>query len=562
MQDFLTIVKKRLNTNVAMNALCISVFIASAIVIIAALFFLFRGYAVSGWVFLAGLGVAIAAWSAMWFKQKKDIREAAIFTDSHFELKDAVISAIDFQESERAEKYKDLQFAQTEEKMKGLKPDQIPLTLSRKLLVGSAVSLVVASSLSFIPPSQEILDKQAKEKQVSERTAEVKEKLKEEVEKLIEDLSEEEKALIDPDQIRKWVEDLKPTAEERKAMLNIARAKQQIQKQIQKLENRKNEALLKAAGLKLKESSMSKARRAGEAMSQKDFEAVKKALEEFKLEKEKKEELKDEIQKLAEKLKKGNELTEEEREKLMQKLKEKLAEMRELTKRMAQAAEDAEGGENMDGENMDEMMDELDFDDLPDDFPLDRLMELLDRQAMDMQELMDGQMLDGEPMSAEELLELLEMLEEMEEGLEYMQGEMDDMEARRMLRERLKGLRGAMGQAQGFAQGKSKSLRLNMPGGKKPGQGTDDRRRKERDEDIDNKNLTKIKGQQGKGPVQRKVEAADSGTGTSRRKGTAQQRDYQKQMSSYLNRDDIPEDMKQAMRQYYQDIHDVKQAEK
>jgi len=245
MQEFLTLVKKRLNTGVAMNALCISVFIASAIVIIVALFFLFRGYAVSGWVFLSGLGVAIAAWSAMWFKQKKDIREAAIFTDSHFELKDAVISAIDFKESERAEKYKDLQFAQTEERMKDLKPDQIPLTLSRKLLVGSAVSLVVASSLSFIPPSKEILDKQAKEKQVSERTAEVKEKLKEEVEKLIEDLSEEEKALIDPDKIRKWVDDLKPTAEEREAMLNIARAKQQIQKQIQKLENRKNEAYSK-----------------------------------------------------------------------------------------------------------------------------------------------------------------------------------------------------------------------------------------------------------------------------------------------------------------------------
>lgn len=558
MQEFIDTVRKRLNMGVALNALCIAVFIASVVVIIAALFFLFRGYAVSGWVFFSGLCVAIGSWLALWFKQKNDIRQAAIFTDKHFELKDAVISAIEFERSEKEEKYKELQYAQTEKKMKGLEPDKIPLTLSRKLLIGSAVSLVVASSLSFIPSSKEVLDKQAKEKQVSERTAEIREKLTEEVEKLIDDLTTEEKALIDADQIRKWVNELKPTAKEREAMLNIARAKQQIQKQIQKLENRKNEALLKAAGLKLQESSMSKARRAGEAMTKKDFDAVKKALDEFKLTKEKKEELKDEIQKLAEKLKKGEELTEKERAELMKKLKEKLAEMRELTKRMAQAAEDAEGAEE--GENMgDEMGEDLDLNNLPEDFPMDRLMELLDKQAMEMQEQMDGQMLDGEPMTEEELLELLESLEEMEEGLEQMQGEMDEMDARRSLRARLKGLRGAMGQAQGFAQGKSKSLSLKMPGGKKPGFGTDETRRKERDEDIDNKNLTKIKGKQGQGPVQRKVEAADSGSGVSRRNGTVTQRDYEKQMSSYLNRDDIPEDMKQAMRQYYQDIHDVDQ---
>jgi len=557
MQEFLDTVKKRLNKGVALNALCIAVLIASVAVIVAALFYLFRGYAVSGWVFFSGLYVAVATWLVMWYLQKKDIRQAAIFTDQHYELKDSVISAISFKESQKDEKYKDLQYAQTEEKMKGLEPDKIPLPLPRKLLIGSAVSLVIASSLSFIPPSQEILDKQAKEKEVSDRTAEIKEKLKEEVEKLIDDLSEEEKALINPDEIRKWVDDMKPTAKEREAMLNIARAKQEIQKQIQKLENRKNEALLKAAGLKLQKSSMSKARRAGEAMSQKDFEAVKKALDEFKLAKEKKEELKNEIQKLADKLKRGENLTEEERKKLAQKLKEKLAEMRELTKRMAQAAENGEGQE---AENMgDEMAEDFQLDDLPDDFPMDRLMELLDQHAMEMQDQMDGEMLDGDPMTEEELLELLEMMEEMEDGLGEMQGEMDKLEAARRLRERLKSLRGAMGQAQGFAQGKSQMLGL---GGKKPGHGTDNTRRNERDKDIDNDNLSRIKGKQGQGPVQRKVEAADSGTGTSSRKGTAKQRDYQKQMSSYLNRDDIPEDMKQAMRQYYQDIHDLEQVEK
>lgn len=64
---------------------------------------------------------------------------------------------------------------------------------------------------------------------------------------------------------------------------------------------------------------------------------------------------------------------------------------------------------------------------------------------------------------------------------------------------------------------------------------------------------------QGKGPVMKKTEAAESGSGVSRRKGTAKKRNYEHQMSSYMNRDDVPEDMKQAMRQYYEDIHQVQE---
>jgi len=95
-----------------------------------------------------------------------------------------------------------------------------------------------------------------------------------------------------------------------------------------------------------------------------------------------------------------------------------------------------------------------------------------------------------------------------------------------------------------------------------PGLGTDESRRNQRDEDLNNENYTKLKGQQGKGPVQKKVEAADSGFGTSNRKGAAKQRDFQHQMGSYMTRDDIPEDMKQAMREYYKDIHQVAEGEK
>jgi len=375
------------------------------------------------------------------------------------------------------------------------------------------------------------------------RTTELKKKVEEVVEEMLEDMSEEEKALIDTDEIRKWVKDLKPTAKEREAMLNIARVKQEIQKKIAGLENRKNEALLKAAGLKLQKSSNSKAKHAGDAMSQKDFEAIKKALEDFKLGKDKEKEAKKATKDLLDKLKDAKELTDEEKEKLAEMLKQKLGDVRELAKRMAEAAQEGDFGEEGQGEDFD-----FDLNDLPEGIDLDQLMELLNQHAMEMQDFMDGQMLEGEPMTDEEMREFMEMLEEMDEGLEEMQGEMQEMDARRMLRKRLEALRKGLGKGLGKGLSKSKGPRFNMPGqsGKKPGTGTDSSRRNEKDEDIDNKNLSKIKGQQGKGPVGKKTEAADSGTGTSYRKGSASKRSYEHQMSSYLDRDDIPEDVKQS----------------
>lgn len=556
MHTFISKVRRRLNTGIAINSFLLALLIASALIVSLSLYFIIRGHAVETWAFITGGCIAILSWIALWVTKKKNTQQAAIYSDSHFQLKDSIVSSLEFENGSTEQKYKELQYAQTEKKIASIDSSTIPLSISKKLLAGSLASALVATSFAFVPASQAVLDRLQKEKETKAQTEEIQKLVEAEVEKLLEDLSEHEKALIDSDQIRKWAKELKPTAKEREAMLNMARVKQEIQKKIAGLENRKNEALLKAAGLKLKESSNSKAKQAGEAMSQKDFDAVKKSLEKFKLknDQEKEHAVDDATKELMEQLKKGEQLTPEERKKLMEEFKKKLAEVRELTKRMAAAAQEGNQGEGLE--------EGAKFDNLPEDFPLDRLMKLMNKHAMDMQEFMDGEMLDGELMELEELMELLEMLEEMDEGLEEMQDEMDEMEARRSLRQRLQELRKRLGSGMGKQQGQKqgKGLRLNMPGGKKPGTGTDNSRRNQKDEDIDNKNHSKIKGQQGKGPVQKKIEAADSGTGTSHLKGSAQQRDYEHQMSSYLNRDDIPEDMKQAMRQYYKDIHATEQA--
>lgn len=489
-----------------------------------------------------------------------------MFADQYFNLKDSITSSLDFENSGKETALQQLQREQTNSAISKLDSKSIPLTLPRKLIVGAFLSGICAISLSFIPASQAVLDQQEKERQTLADTKELKAELNAEIDHLLSELTEREKAIIDPDQIKKWVNELKPTADERQAMLGKARIKQRVQKKIADLEkiDKKNQALLKAAGLKLQTSKNSKVMETGSAMSQKDFDAVAKALEEFKTKKDQekqKESAKKKLEELIEKLKQQENLTEEERKKLMEEMKALIDELAELTKQMAEAADendfDAEGEQTdeMMDEQLEEMLEKMGADGLPDDYPMDRLMELLNKHAQEMQDQMDGQMMDGEPMTLEELMEMLEMMEGMDEGLEELQEMMLDMEARKQLRMKLSRLRSKL-RGHGAQQ-----LGLAQKGGKKPGVGTDNSRRKEKDPKIDNDNFTKIKGQQGKGPVSKKTEAAASGTGTSNKKSTSQQRDYEHQMSSYLNRDDIPEDMKQAMRQYYKDVHELAPAD-
>ena len=552
---FLKSVKSRLNLGIAIKAFLMVVSVISILLIMVSLVYVFRGLAVSGYLYGLASFLVLISTGSLWLIKKKSNSEVAVYIDRFFGLKDSVNTAIHFENMQGESAVKELQYDYTLKQIEGLEAKEIPIPVSRKLITWAVISSVVAFSLSFIPPSQAVIDQLAKEEATKKRTTELKTQLEGEIEDLLANLTDAEKYLINEDEVRKWIKGIKPTAREREAMLNIARAKQNIQKQLTKLENRKNDALLKTASLKLNKAKNLKVKATGEAMAMRDFDEINRSLEAFKARQEKfkeMEEKKDELNALRDKLKKGEELTKEEREKLMKEIGEKLAQMRELTKLLAEAAQENQFGENG-GEagDYDEMGEMGEF---PGDLPLDELMEMLDRYAQQMQGEYEGDLLEVEEMSLEDLRELLESLEEMDEGLGELQEEMDEMGARRRLAERLKGLRDTL---EGRHQGRSRLLGL---AGKKPGVGTDSRRRDERDPDIDNDKYTKLKGKQGKGPVMKKTEAADSGFGESRRKGSKEERSFEHQMSTFMSRDDVPEDMKQAMRQYFKDIHAVEEA--
>ena len=54
-------------------------------------------------------------------------------------------------------------------------------------------------------------------------------------------------------------------------------------------------------------------------------------------------------------------------------------------------------------------------------------------------------------------------------------------------------------------------------------------------------------------------DAADDGDGTATRRSDAKQRDFKRQFESFVDREDIPEDLKNGVKEYFTNIHQVEE---
>ena len=98
-------------------------------------------------------------------------------------------------------------------------------------------------------------------------------------------------------------------------------------------------------------------------------------------------------------------------------------------------------------------------------------------------------------------------------------------------------------------------------GGKKAGKGSSDASRDQQDERVDNGQYAKLKGIKGEGPSLTKVESADDGTGTSNLRAEAKKREFKRQFESFVGREDVPEDLKAGVKNYFTNIHQSSEEE-
>jgi len=108
---------------------------------------------------------------------------------------------------------------------------------------------------------------------------------------------------------------------------------------------------------------------------------------------------------------------------------------------------------------------------------------------------------------------------------------------------------------QKFSDQQCNALSLGGMNGLKPGSASSDTKRDSDEELPTNGNLEQLAGQKGSGPSLSKVEEAESGSGVSSNGRMKRAKDFSRQVESFTERDDVPEELKLGVKEYFKNIH-------
>jgi len=473
---------------------------------------------------------AIVIGAGVWLIRLKSSSESALVADKELDLKDSLTTAMEFEEKD-SEVYQ-LQLKQTEKLLGEKNAKDLPLALPKRSLIAGGVLAAAAIGLGFLPNSKAVQSRLDQEALTESRTEEIRSELAEYVEEFIKEMSADEKEVLSPEELKKWVKDLKRTKDQKEAMRQLARFEQKVTEAMANMEARKDEEAMKAAAAELAKSDQAAARQLGKKLELKEFKAAE-----------------EDLKKLAEaaKLKDPKKMDPKE----LEKKKEELRKLREMTKRMANAARKRGAGQKKKLGNANGQMAPGNGKDMG------QLMDAMDADAKGLQgEIAKGNWQKGDWDKG------MKFQKNFDKNLKRFNKNLRRMNGKNLAKRRLANLRAGLNKAQRFANGQAQALglaqgRMAGAGGLKPGVGTDESKRKERDKAPEVGNVASLEGQKGVGPSITAVEEADSGTGISGRSGETKAREFQRQMESFVRRDDVPEDVKMGVKEYFERVHEV-----
>lgn len=517
--------------------IAVAVLAATALAaILASLFFIPRGHSVPALIPTAILALGIITTILLYLRKRMDHHAAVIEADRFFDLKDGITTARHLATHAPDDPATARQWEWLSPKLSGCDPRAITRAFPRKLSAVASTLTLAAVILCLLPPSASVRAAEELAEQTRQRVAESKHELEQLIEELEKDIvAQDDPENLDMDEFRKMVDEIDETGDRTEAARQFARIERKVRDATRGLDQQRDEETLKLAAKELNKSEDTDARKLGKKLDEKELREAAEMLEKLAA---KKIDPKD--------LKKGS----PKKQKALDKAKKDLAKMRAASKRLAaagkqrRAARQARGGAaaNANGAAGDGGQGDGDAQGKA----LEDMLAELDEAAEQMEK-------DLEELEFDPDAEWDENAENAEDAMFRMKGELGKhlrkMHGKRRAKAKLDALARALARAQANAQGQQQG---NMPGGKKPGTGSSFTERKEQDDSQKNGALAELKGQHGDGPSLSAVEDADSGTGVSTRRGSAKQRDFNRKMESFVQRDDIPESLKLGVRNYFQ----------
>lgn len=525
----LSAVRRRLNARRSLRIVIWSLMAGAAGLILVSAVYFWQGYAVPRFWYPVAGGLTLAGAITVMVRRRATLDEASHAADEWFSLKNAVVSHRQFAREAKSGGFYDLQRTITQEAVKGLNTRKIPLGWPRRLGPVCALLVIGASLTAFKTTSPAVLAREAQENLTSERS----ETLRKQLEEMINDLEKstddpDEKQLLNPDELKKWVAELKSTKDVNEAMRQMAELERKLDKAAKALAQKREEQVLKQAAGELEKEEDPAARELAKKLKNEEFKEAARDLESMKPQ-------------------------DAEGKKISEKRKE-LAKLKAAAKRMAAAAR-SQSSKSKNANGQQGRQNQVSASN--EQKSLEDQLNELEQAAEDY----DESLKDAEDMEKDGKIDESKLgeCENCKNGLGDKLGKLGSrlkqLGAKKSAARKLQGIARNAGKGQGFLAGMGQSPFAGM-GGKKPGDGTIESRREGSGELSDNGQLTQIKGIKGNGPSLTKIEAADDGTGVSHRRGEVRERAFRKQFESFVTREDVPEDMKLGVKQYFESIHD------
>ncbi|MGY8642761.1 MAG: hypothetical protein ACKVJU_16905 [Verrucomicrobiales bacterium] len=549
--SFVKDVKGRLNRFRFLDTLFWALMIVAAALLVVCLVYVIRGYAVPKLWYAISAGLLAISTLGVFGVRRWNGDGAASFADRFFGLKDSIATTQHFRKEHREGDFVELQKNATTAKVEPLTSAAIPYETPVKLIVSGLVMVLVCSLLAFKAPAPHILEKQRIETETAAKTTEINEFLEEMIEELKKESNEEELKTLDPEKLKEWVKELDDTKDRKEAMRQYAQLERKLQEAAKRLDQRKNEEMLAKVGKEIKKNDENKA--LGKKLEEKKFDEAAEELKAMKPSEQPKElseqrkelaRLKSAAQRMAAAAKNANRKSSS-ASNSEKGNKSNSSGSKSKSKESSGNSGEAQGSRAQGSEG--ELSDQLG--------QLEKSVKKLD-EALKNAELQKKQMgklsdkMAGECKDCKNMV--LSDLDKLSESMRKI-GQMKDSQSK------LLSMCKKLGQCQGFlGEPKFSSLSQSMSpnvGGKKAGMGSTESRTDQSTELTDNGNTTQLKGQKGQGPSMATVESADDGDGVSSRRAGAAKREFSEQLESFVHREDVPEDVKEGVKEYFKNIH-------
>jgi len=549
-EQFVASVRRRLNRHRLWTTLVWTAVGGTGLLVAIGLWYTLRGYAVPGAAIFAAVVLALIAGALAWRMRTFSTDSAARASDRIYRLHDAISLYLHFSRAGRSGGYYALQAEQTRESVRPLNPESIEYEKPKRGLILAVCLAAIAIPLSLRGPSDAVLRQQELEIQTKDATQVINKTLADTVEQLRKETPDpNEKELLDPNKLRKWVDELKETKDHKEALRQYAELERKLNEARLAVQNKRDEQLLERAARELEQSRETQA--LSDELKQKNYDKAAEQLdkmspkekgESFDKQKQELARLKAAAQHMAAAARASQSAAKDAKSSASAKNSKSQSASSSKSGSGSASSSGAEGAasEGSGGEMAQSMED------------LAQAVSDLDKNLDEAkrQEAQEGKC------DAKKAGECQACKNAVAMQLAKLTKDMKKLGMCKKCDAKLCKLCSMCSQCQGMCNNPSICL-FPKAGGKKPGKGTVESRRNERDELVDNGQNTQLQGIKGTGPSLTTIEAVEDGSGTSTRKGEARQREFKRQYESFVSREDVPEQVKSGVKRYFEVIHDI-----